>query len=404
MPLTDTAVKKAKPGARPVKLSDSKGMYLLVNPTGSKLWRWKYRMLGKEKVMALGAYPDVSLAQAREAVDSARKVLAAGDDPMVKRKADKHASLTAAANSFESVARKWWAHWSPTRTEQHAGQVMRRFEANVFPHIGARPVSEIQAPELVAMLKTIEARGVNDVAKRAHQTSSQVFRYAIAHGLATRNPAADIKPGDVLASRQKKNLARIDGKELPALLRHIDAYQGTAATRLAMKLMALTFVRTSELIGARWAEFDLKAARWDIPAERMKMKTPHIVPLSSQAVNILKTLQLVSGRGALVFPGERDHEKPMSNNTILGALKRMGYKGRMTGHGFRGIASTLLHEMGFNHAHIELQLAHQERDAVSAAYNHATYLKERAKMMQHWADYLDNCTTGKVLTFKRKAA
>jgi integrase len=404
MPLTDTAVKKAKPGARPVKLSDSKGMYLLVNPTGSKLWRWKYRMLGKEKVMALGAYPDVSLAQAREAVDSARKVLAAGDDPMVKRKADKHASLTAAANSFESVARKWWAHWSPTRTEQHAGQVMRRFEANVFPYIGARPVSAIQAPELVAMLKGIEARGVNDVAKRAHQTSSQVFRYAIAHGLATRNPAADIKPGDVLASRQKKNLARIDGKELPALLRHIDAYQGTAATRLAMKLMALTFVRTSELIGARWAEFDLKAARWDIPAERMKMKTPHIVPLSSQAVNILKTLQLVSGRGALVFPGERDHEKPMSNNTILGALKRMGYKGRMTGHGFRGIASTLLHEMGFNHAHIELQLAHQERDAVSAAYNHATYLKERAKMMQHWADYLDNCTTGKVLTFKRKAA
>jgi integrase len=404
MPLTDTAVKKAKPGPRPVKFSDSKGMYLLVNPTGSKLWRWKYRVLGKEKVMALGAYPDVSLAQAREATDKARKVLAAGDDPMVKRKADKHASLTAAANSFESVARKWWAHWSPARTEQHAGQVMRRFQANVFPYIGARPVSEIQAPELVAMLKAIEARGVNDVAKRAHQTSSQVFRYAIAHGLATRNPAADIKPGDVLASRQKKNLARIDGKELPALLRHIDAYQGTAATRLAMKLMALTFVRTSELIGARWSEFDLKAGRWDIPAERMKMKTPHIVPLSSQAVNILKTLQLVSGRGALVFPGERDHEKPMSNNTILGALKRMGYKGRMTGHGFRGIASTLLHEMGSNHAHIELQLAHQERDAVSAAYNHATYLKERSKMMQHWADYLDNCTTGKVLTFKRKAA
>jgi integrase len=404
MPLTDTAVKKAKAGARPMKLSDAKGMYLLVNPTGSKLWRWKYRVLGKEKVMALGAYPDVSLAQARGAMDAARKVLAAGDDPMVMRKADKHASLTAAANSFESVALKWWAHWSPSRTEQHAGQVKRRFQTNVFPHIGARPVSQIQAPELVAMLKAIEARGVNDVAKRAHQTSSQVFRYAIAHGLATRNPAADIKPGDVLASRQKKNLARIDGKELPALLRHIDAYQGAAVTRLAMKLMALTFVRTSELIGARWAEFDLKAGRWDIPAERMKMKTPHIVPLSSQAVNILKTLQLVSGHGALVYPGERDHEKPMSNNTILGALKRMGYKGRMTGHGFRGIASTLLHEMGFNHAHIELQLAHQERDAVSAAYNHATYLKERAKMMQHWADYLDSCTTGKVLTFKRKAA
>jgi integrase len=404
MPLTDTAVRRAKPGPRPMKLSDGKGMYLLVNPIGSKLWRWKYRVLGKERVMSFGAYPDVSLAQARESLDAARKLLASGADPVATRKADRKASLTAAENSFEAVARKWWEHWKPARTDQHAGQVMRRFEANVFPHIGARPVSEIQAPELVAMLKAIEARGVNDVAKRAHQTSSQVFRYAIAHGLATRNPAADIKPSDVLASRQKKNLARIDGKELPQLLRHIEAYHGAAATRLAMKLMALTFVRTSELIGARWSEFDLKAARWDIPAERMKMKTPHIVPLSSQAVNILKTLHLVSGHSPLLFPGERDHEKPMSNNTILGALARMGYKGRMTGHGFRGIASTLLHEMGFNHAHIELQLAHQERDAVSAAYNHATYLRERAKMMQQWADYLDNCTTGKVLTFKRKAA
>lgn len=404
MPLTDTAVKKAKPGPKPVKLSDGKGMYLLVNPTGSKLWRWKYRVHGKEKVLSLGAYPDVALAQAREGMATARKLLAAGDDPMAKRKSDKVATRTAAENSFKTVAHKWWAHWQPTRSEQHAAQVMRRFEANVFPYLGARPVSDIQAPELVAMLKAIEARGVNDLAKRALQTSSQVFRYAIAHGLATRNPASDIKPSDVLASRQKQNLARIDGKELPDLLRHIDAYQGAAITRLAMKLMAMTFVRTSELIGARWAEFDLDAARWDIPPERMKMKTPHIVPLSTQAVNVLKTLQLITGHSALVFPGERDHEKCMSNNTILKALERMGYKGRMTGHGFRGVASTLLHEMGFDHAHIELQLAHQERDEVSAAYNHATYLKQRTKMMQHWADYLDASITGKVLPFKRKTA
>ena len=195
-----------------------------------------------------------------------------------------------------------------------------------------------------------------------------------------------------------------DGKELPDLLRHIEAYQGTAITRLAMKLMAMTFVRTSELIGARWAEIDLVAARWDIPAERMKMKTPHIVPLSVQAANLLKTLQLITGHSALLFPGERDHEKSMSNNTILKALERMGYKGRMTGHGFRGVASTLLHEMGFDHAHIELQLAHQERNEVSAAYNHATYLKQRGKMMQHWADYLDASINGKVLPFKRKTA
>jgi integrase len=404
MPLTDTAIKKAKPGAKPVKLSDGRGLYLLVSPAGSKLWRWKYRFLGKEKVMALGAYPDVSLAQAREGLDKARKVLAAGSDPMVVRKADKAATRAAAENSFEVVARMWWAHWKPARSEQHAGQVMRRFEADVFPHIGARPVAEIQAPELVAMVKAIAGRGVNDLAKRALQTSGQVFRYAIAHGLAQRNPAADIRPSDLLASRQKQNMARIDGKELPELMRRIDAYQGTPVTRLAMKLMALTFVRTSELIGARWEEFDLDGMRWDIPASRMKMKTPHIVPLSTQAVSVLKTLHLVTGHSPMLFPGERDHEKSMSNNTILKALERMGYKGRMTGHGFRGVASTLLHEMGFDHAHIELQLAHQERDAVSAAYNHATYLKQRAKMMQDWGDYLENCTSGKVLPFQLRTA
>ena len=404
MPLTETAIKKAKPGDKPIKLSDSRGMYLLVNPVGSKLWRWKYRVLGKEKVLSLGAYPDVSLAQARDGVDKARKTLAAGDDPMAKRKADKVATRTAAEDSFNAVARKWWANWKPARSEQHAGQVMRRFEANVFPYIGARPVSEIQAPELVAMLKGIEARGVSDLAKRALQTSSQVFRYAIAHGLAKRNPATDIKPADVLVSRQKQNLARVESRELPELLRHIDAYRGTATTRLAMKLMAMTFVRTTELIGARWEEFDFDAARWDIPATRMKMKTPHIVPLSTQAVNLLKTLQLITGHSALLFPGERDHEKSMSNNTILKALERMGYKGRMTGHGFRGVASTLLHEMGFDHAHIEIQLAHQERNEVSAAYNHATYLKQRAQLMQHWSDYLDTCSTGKVLPFMRLSA
>ena len=404
MPLTETAIKKAKPADKPIKLSDGRGMYLLVNPIGSRLWRWKYRVLGKEKVLSLGAYPDVSLAQARDGVDKARKALAAGEDPMAKRKADKVANRTAAENSFETVARKWWANWKPARSKQHAGQVMRRFEANVFPYIGGRPISEVQAPELVAMLKGIEARGVSDLAKRALQTSSQVFRYAIAHGLAKRNPATDIKPADVLASRQKQNLVRIESRELPELLRHIDAYRGTATTRLAMKLMAMTFVRTTELIGARWEEFDLEGGRWDIPATRMKMKTPHIVPLSAQAVNLLKTLQLITGHSALLFPGERDHEKPMSNNTILKALERMGYKGRMTGHGFRGVASTLLHEMNFDHAHIEIQLAHQERNEVSAAYNHATYLKQRATLMQHWSDYLENCTTGKVLPFKRLIA
>lgn len=402
--LSDAAVKKAKPGEKPVKLSDGKGLYLLVNPVGSKLWRWKYRFLGKEKIMALGAYPDVSLAQARDGVGAARKLLASGTDPMAQRAADKIAKQASAENSFQLVALLWWNHWHGTKSARHANDVMRRLKADVFPAIGARPVSEVQAHELVAMMQTISKRGALDIAKRALQTSGQVFRYAVAHGLAQRNPASDIKPSDVLASRKPGNYARISAKELPELLRHIEGYAGAAVTRLAMKLMALTFVRTSELIGARWAEFDLEARRWDIPASRVKMKTPHIVPLSTQAVNVLQTLQLISGSGALLFPGERDHEKFMSNNTILGALDRMGYKGRMTGHGFRGVASTLLHEMGFEHAHIELQLAHQERDEVSAAYNHATYLKQRAEMMQHWADYLDSCMTGKVLAFERAAA
>lgn len=401
MPLSDIAIKKLKPGEKPVKVSDERGLYLLVNPTGSKLWRWKFRFDSKEKVMPLGQYPDVSLAQAREARESARKLLAAGVDPMAHRKAQKVARQFAVENSFAAVARTWWAGWKAARSENHVASVMRRLEADVFPVIGARPIAEIEAPELVRMAKAIEARGALDIAKRSLQTTGQVFRYAIAHGLATRNPATDIKPGDVIKSRKRENYARIDAKELPQLMRHIEVYQGSATTRLAMKLMALTFVRTSELIAARWEEFDLESARWDIPAERMKMRTPHIVPLSTQAVTLLRSLQVLTGHSALLFPGERDHEKPMSNNTILGALDRMGYKGRMTGHGFRGVASTVLHEMGFDHAHIEIQLAHQERNLVSASYNHARYVKQRAAMMQTWADYLDTCVSGKVVAFKR---
>ena len=267
-------------------------------------------------------------------------------------------------------------------------------EETPFPAIGLRPVAEIEAPDLVAMMKAIEKRGALDIAKRALQTCSQIFRYAIAHGLAKRNPAVEIRPSDVLASRKKENYARLDSKELPELLRKIEAYQGGPYTRLAMQLMALTFVRTTELIAARWAEFDLHAAEWRIPPERMKMKTPHIVPLSPQAVEVLKVLHTLSGGRELLFPGERDHAKPMSNNTILKALERMGYKGRMTGHGFRGMASTILHEQGYAHHAIELQLAHQERNEVSAAYNHALYLKERRVMMCDWANHLDKLRRG----------
>jgi integrase len=255
------------------------------------------------------------------------------------------------------------------------------------------------------MTKTIEQRGARDIAKRALETTGQVFRFAIAHGYSTRNPASEIRPSNVLKSRRKVNYARVDSRELPDLLRAIEVYQGTRVTRLALEFMALTFVRTGELIGATWAEFDTEAARWDIPSERMKMRTPHIVPLSRQALDVLDTLHTLTGQSKWLFPGDRNAKKQMSNNTILKALERLGYKGRMTGHGFRGLASTILHEQGYSHEHIELQLAHAPRDAVSAAYNHALYLEPRAKMMQDWADFLERTQRGgKVLPFRGSAA
>jgi integrase len=254
------------------------------------------------------------------------------------------------------------------------------------------------------MVKTIETRGARDIAKRALETTGQIFRYGIAHGYSKRNPASEIRPSDILKTTRKVNYARIDAQELPTLLRQIEVYPGTHVSRLAIKLMALTFVRTSELSGAKWSEFDLQAARWNVPEWRMKMRTPHIVPLATQAMEILGTVRELTGNSQWLFPGDRNPKRPMSNNTILKGLDRMGYKGRMTGHGFRGIASTILHEQGYPHEHIELQLAHAPRNAVSAAYNHALHLKARTKMMQDWADYLEMTQRGaKVLPFRSSA-
>lgn len=402
--LTVTEITKAKPADKQYRLTDERGLTLLVRPNGSKLWQLRFRHDGKEKTASLGQFPDLTLSDARAKRDELRKIVAAGSDPVAVKREQKLAKSAASENTFEIVAREWWAHWSPNRTPRHAGYVMRRLEADVFPAIGARAITSIEAPDLVAMLKTIEARGAMDIAKRAHETTAQIFRHALAHGKSRRNPAVDFKPGDFLKSHKPENYARIDAAELPQLLRKMEAYQGTPTTRLAMKLMAFTFVRTGELIGARWSEFNLDAARWDLPAERMKMRTPHTVPLSPQAVEVIRILQTVTGSRELLFPGERDHAKPMSNNTILKALERMGYKGRMTGHGFRGIASTVLHEHGFDHAHIELQLAHMERNAVSASYNHALYLPQRAKMMAWWGDYLDGLTRNNVMVLRSLAA
>ncbi len=283
------------------------------------------------------------------------------------------------------MARAWYANWSGPRAGRHAGYVLRRLEADVFPALGAKPIGDITAPQLLAMAKKIEARGALDLARRAWQVCGQVFEFALAHGQIERNPSKDMRPGVAPKPRQQGCYARIDAKELPELLRKTCAYQGSAYTRMAMQLMTPTFVRTGDLIGARWDEVDLEAKEWRIPLERMKMKRPHVVPLARQAVDVLQCLHGLRGQSGLLFPGERDHDKPMSNGTILGALKRMGYAGRMTGHGFRGVASTVLHEQGFDHAHIELQLAHMDRDDVSAAYNLATYVPQRRKMLQWWA-------------------
>jgi integrase len=346
--LTELQVKNAKPRETEYKLPDSLGLYLLVRPNGSRLWQCRYWIDKKERKASFGPYPQISLAEARAQRDELKKQRAQGLDPLELRRASEEAARIAQANSFEAVARAWFGSWSKARTERHAAYVLRRLEADVFPALGARPVAEIQAPEIVRMVKAIEHRGALEIAKRAFQTTSQVFRYAIAHGLANDNPAIKVRPSDVLSATSKTNYARIDQRELPTLMRKIRAYRGTPTTRLAIELMALTFVRTGELIGARWAEFDLDAAEWRIPAERMKMRTPHIVPLSKQAVELLRVLHEATGHRELLFPGERDHDKPMSNNTILKALERMGYKGRMTGHGFRGLASTILHEKGFD--------------------------------------------------------
>ena len=347
-------------------------------------------------MMALGEYPLVTLAEARERHFAARKTLASGLDPMAERKAvgeakrvEAEAQQREVENSFEKVARKWWEWWSTGKAPRHAATVMRRLEGDVFPAFGPKFIEAVTAADVREVMLTIEGREAHDLAKRARETTSQIFRFAIARGIASRNPAMDFKPSDILVEVKVKNHARVDASDLPELLRKMDDYTGDEITCSAMKLMAYTFVRTSELVQAPWTEFDFSAARWTIPGERMKMGLPHIVPLSRQSLEVLRELKSLTGKGRLVFPGAKDKKKPISTNTILFGLYRLGYRHRMTGHGFRGVASTVLHERDFDHAHIELQLAHVEGDRVAAAYNFAKYLKQRTEMMQWWADYLD---------------
>jgi integrase len=399
--LTDPKCRNAKSNGKAVrKLADDNGLYLWVYADGRKYWRMRYWLAGKEKSLSLGVYPNVSLKAARAKRDAERRRLQEGLDPSAERRAAKERAKLATENSFEAVAREWYQKQKHIWVPRHAEDVRRRLEKNVFPFIGARPIVEIEAPELLGVMRRIEQRGAHDHAHRVLAVCGQVFRYGIATGRCSRDLTTDLR--GALTPHKKTHQAAVRPEELPELLKAIASYDeiGDTQTRLALQLLALTFVRTSELIGAQWSEFDLDAGLWIIPASRMKMSAEHVVPLSRQAVDIMNELRAIGGDSRFILPG-RNRDRAISNNTLLFALYRLGYKGKMTGHGFRAVASTILNESGFRSDVIERQLAHCERNEVRGAYNRAEYLAERAKMMQHWADYLNGIKSGaKVVTLR----
>ena len=399
MALTDTAIRSAKPRGRPYKLFDSRGLYLAVQPSGARWWRFKFRLQGREKLLSLGVYDDVSLAKARGRRDQARRLVADGIDPSAARKAERAARGT----TFESVALEWLGkqHFEPTTRNK----ALWMLEKLLFPTLGPKPINSIDAPMVLAALRKTEARGKHESAHRAKWRAAQVFRYAVANGLATHNPVADLG-GALTAVRVAHHAAVTDPQRVGELLRAIDGYAGQPGTAFALKLAPLLFARPGELRRAEWAEFDVDGAKpeWRIPASRMKMREAHIVPLATQAVALLRELRPINS-GRLLFPSLRSASRPISENTLNAALRRIGYSsGEMTAHGFRTMASTLLNERGVHPDLIELQLSHAERNKVRAAYNRSQRLDERRLMMQDWADFLDGLKAGgNVVTFRRRA-
>lgn len=389
--LNNTQIKNAKAKEKDYKLADGGGLFMLVTKSGSKYWRLKYRFNGKEKLLALGVYPTVSLKNAREKRDNAKKLLSNSIDPGEHKKTIKKADDP---DSFEHVAREWHTKFKPTWSENHADRIIIRLEKDIFPWIGDRPINEISAQELLTVLLRIASRGALETAHRAKQNCGQVFRYAVVTGRAKEDPSRDLK--DALPPSKEKHHASItDPLKIGELLRAIDGYQGHFISKCAMKLAPLVFVRPGELRRAEWSEIDIDKAEWRIPAKKMKMKEQHIVPLSVQALTILEEIRPLTGNGKYVFPSVRTNIRPMSENTVNAGLRRLGYsKEEMTGHGFRSIASTLLNEQGWHRDAIERQLAHAERDNIRAAYNYAEHLPERRRMMQVWADYLDGLKNG----------
>jgi len=389
MALTDIQARNAKPKEKPYKLSDAGGLYILVQPNGSKLWRLKYRIAGKEKLLSIGSYPIITLAAARDKAMQAKEKLTNNIDPSQAKKEEKQKQLVNLENSFESIARCWHNNQKLSWTERHASYVLRRMEADLFPKMGARAIETITPPELLTTLRAIEARDAIDIAHRALQTCGQIFRYAIATGKAERDIAADLR--GALKTRKKENYSRLAASELPEFLSKLEKYDGEIQTKLALKFLILTFVRSAEVRGAKWSEINFEKKEWRIPAERMKMRDPHIVPLSTQAINLLNELKPLTGHMEHLFPNRTKSSTFISENTMLYAVYRLGYHSRTTAHGFRGTASTILNEHGFMPDVIERQLAHAERNKVRASYNHAQYLPERTKMMQWWGNYIGQC-------------
>jgi len=395
--LTDKTIKSLAPGEKTTRHFDAGGLYLEVAPSGGKWWRLKFRYGGKEKRLSFGTYPVISLREARERRDDAKKMLANGIDPSAARKEEK-AESRAAGETFEVISREWHGSFLKGLTARSAGEILHRLERDVFPWVGHKPIRDVTAPDLLAVVRRIESRGAPETARRVLQYLSRIGRFAVATGRAERDAAADLR--GALPPANKKHFSTLtDPKDIAGLLRAIDAYQGSFIVLCALKLAPMVFVRPGELRKAEWTEFNLDDAEWRIPAERMKMRELHIVPLAKQCVVILKELHPLTGNGKYLFPSVRSVARPISENTLNGALRRLGYtKEEICAHGFRSMASTLLNEQGWNRDAIEKQLSHGERDAIRASYNFAQYLPERRKMMQGWADFLEGLKAGAKVT------
>ncbi|MBE0152115.1 tyrosine-type recombinase/integrase [Serratia sp. PL7] len=402
MALTDVKVRSAKPTDKPYKLTDGEGMHLMVHPNGSKYWRLQYRFDGKQKMLALGIYPEISLSEARQRRDEAKRQVANAIDPSEQKKVEKQARKATVENTFKAIALEWHEYKRPNWSKGYAEDIMEAFENDIFPDIGKRPVAEIKPLEILSSLRKLEKRGVLDKLRKIRQACNQVFRYAIVTGRAETNPASEL--ASELTPPKSVHYPHLLADELPAFLEALAAYSGSPITRLATKILMLTGVRTIELRMAEWKEFDFDKRVWEVPVERMKMRRPHLVPLSDQVVAALREIQAVTGRYNLVFPGRNDITKPMSEASINQVLKRIGYHGKATGHGFRHTMSTILHEQGYNTAWIELQLAHVDKNTIRGTYNHAQYLEQRREMLQWYGEYVDGLAARGIAVNIRKKA